>query len=114
MEKDPIGFRQRVAQRIKLGRIWVWIEQGKLIFKADVQSETPEQIYLEGIYTHPEERGKGYGSRCLSQLSRTLLANAGSLCVLVNEQNPKAQLFYRKAGYAMRGYYDTIYLQTAH
>jgi predicted GNAT family acetyltransferase len=114
MEKDPIGFRQRVAQRIKLGRIWVWIEQGKLIFKADIQSETPEQIYLEGVYTHPEERGKGYGSRCLSQLSRTLLASASSLCVLVNEQNPKAQLFYRKAGYAMRGYYDTIFLQTAH
>jgi hypothetical protein len=34
--------------------------------------------------------------------------------VLVNEQNPKAQLFYRKAGYAMRGYYDAIFLQTAH
>ena len=114
MERDPIGFRQRVARRIELGRVFVWIEHGKLMFKADVQSETPEQIYLEGIYTHPDERGKGYGSRCLSQLSRMLLANAQSLCVLVNEKSPKAQRFYRKAGYKMRGYCDTIYLQEEH
>lgn len=114
MERDPIGFRQRVARRIEQGRVWVWTVQGKLMFKADVQSETPEQIYLEGVYTHPDERGKGFGSRCLSQLSRMLLENAQSLCVLVNEKNPKAERFYRKAGYKMRGYCDTIYLQEAH
>ena len=111
MDRDPVGFRQRVACRIERGRIWVWTEAGKLIFKADVQSDTPEQAYLEGVYTTPEQRGKGYGFRCISQLSRTLLANTKSLCVLSNEQNRAAQLFYRKAGYKMRGYYDTIYLQ---
>jgi len=114
LEKDPIGFRQRVARRIELSRAWIWTVEGKLIFKADVQSETPEQIYLEGIYTHPDERGKGYGSRCLSQLGRTLLEKAQSLCVLVNEQNAPAARFYSKAGYKMRGYCDTMYLQTAH
>ena len=111
LDRDPEGFRQRVANRIQLGRVWVWIDQGKLIFKADVQAQTPEQIYLEGVYTNPEERGKGYGSRCISQLSRSLLAITESLCVLVNEQNPEAQLFYAKAGYKRRGHYDTIYLQ---
>ena len=112
LEKDPIGFRERMARRIELGRVWVWIEAGKLIFKGDIQSDTPEQIYLEGVYTNPAERGKGYGLRCLSQLSRLLLEKSQSLCVLVNELNPSAQLFYRKGGYKMRGYYDTIYLQT--
>ena len=109
LDTDPAGFRQRVANRIELGRVWVWIDQGKLIFKADVQAQTPEQIYLEGVYTNPEERGKGYGLRCISQLSRTLLAITESLCVLVNEQNPEAQLFFAKAGYKLRGHHDTIY-----
>jgi predicted GNAT family acetyltransferase len=112
LSRDPEGFRQRVAHRIERGRIWVWIANEKLIFKADVQSQTPEQIYLEGVYTSPDERGKGYGFRCISQLSRTLLTNARSLSVLVNEQNRAGQLFYHKAGYKIRGYYDTIYLQT--
>src|SRR5207245_210883 len=87
IEKDAIGFRRRVAHRIDMGRIWVWTDLEKLVFKADVASDTPEQIYLEGIYTNPEERGKGFGRRAISQLSRTLLARTRSLCALVNEKN---------------------------
>lgn len=111
MEKDATGFRKRVAHRIEMGRTWVWTNHKKLIFKADVASDTPEQIYLEGIYTNPEERGNGFGRRAISQLSRMLLARTRSLCVLVNEKNREAQFFYHRAGYKLRGYYDTIYLQ---
>src|SRR5919202_218420 len=70
LEVDPDGFRLRCARRIEQGRVWVWIEDGRLIFKADVVSDTPEVVYLEGVYVDPEERGKGYGTRCFSQLSR--------------------------------------------
>jgi uncharacterized protein len=111
MEKDPKGFRLRTARRIEQGRVWVLMEQGRLIFKADIISDTPEAIYLEGIYVHPEERGKGYGVRCISQLSRALLQRAQSICLLVNEQNQRAHACYQRAGYKKRGYCDTIFLQ---
>lgn len=111
MERDPEGFRRRCARRIEQGRVWVWVEDGRLIFKADIISETPEVLYVEGIYVNPEERGKGYGSRCLSQLGRILLSRAEAICVLVDEQNEQAQSFYKRAGYKLRGLYDTIYLQ---
>jgi hypothetical protein len=110
LEVDPKGFLARLARRIEAGRVWVWIEAGRLIFKADIFSNTPEVIYLEGIYVNPDERGKGYGLRCLSQLSRELLLRAKSLCLLVNEQNETAQAFYRRAGYKLHSHYDTIYL----
>jgi hypothetical protein len=110
LEVDPEGFRARLARRIEAGRIWVWIEDGRLIFKADIFSETPQVIYLEGVYVNPDERGKGYGMRCLSQLSRELLLRAKSLCLLVNEQNEPAQALYRRAGYKLHSHYDTIYL----
>src|SRR5713101_1342286 len=48
MQRDPGGFRCRTARRIEQGRVWVWIEDNKLIFKADVVSETPSVAYLEG------------------------------------------------------------------
>jgi GNAT superfamily N-acetyltransferase len=111
MEKDPQGFRMRCARRIEQGRVWVLVEDGQLIFKADIMSDTPEVVYLEGIYIAPEERGKGYGLRCLSQLSRHLLAHAKSICLLVNEMNEAAHGFYQKAGYKMTALYDTIFLQ---
>jgi predicted GNAT family acetyltransferase len=110
LEVDREGFLARIARRIEQGRVWVWIEDGRLIFKTDISSHTPEVIYLEGVYVNPDERGNGYGLRCLSQLSRELLSHAKSLCLLVNEQNEPGQAFYRRAGYKLHSHYDTIYL----
>ena len=111
LETDAVGFRERCARRIERGRVWVWVENNSLIFKADIVSETPETIYLEGIYVAPQERGKGYGLRCISQLGRSLLERTGSVCLLVNEQNKRAQALYRRANYKFRAFCDTIFLQ---
>jgi uncharacterized protein len=111
LEADPDGFRERAAYRIKQERVWVWFEGDRLIFKADVIANTPEVIYLEGIHTNSQERGKGYGLRGLSQLCQQLLERTRSICLLVNEHNYGATKFYRKAGFHQRGWYDTVYLQ---
>jgi hypothetical protein len=111
LEVDPHGFERRCARRIEQGRTWVCMADGRLLFKADVISDTPEVVYLEGVHVSPEARGQGYGARCLSQLSRQLLARTEAICVLVNEQNQAAQALYRKAGYRQRGIYDTVFLQ---
>jgi ribosomal protein S18 acetylase RimI-like enzyme len=110
LERDPIGFRERTTRRIEQRRVWVSTAPEKLIFKADVISDTPEQIYIEGVYLNPQERGKGYGVRFVSQLSRCLLAKTRSVSLLVNEKDQVAQACYRKAGYKECGYYDTVYL----
>ncbi len=110
LDKDPEGFRQRCARRIEQGRSWVLVENGSLIFKAEVVSDTPQAIYLEGIWMNPDERGNGLGLRCMSQLARNILSHSQSLCLLVNETNTAAQLFYKRAGYKLRSIYDTIFL----
>lgn len=111
MQRDPGGFRNRTARRIEQGRIWVWIQDNRLVFKADVVGETTEVTYLEGVHVHAEERRKGYGLRCLKQLSSTLLTRSQSLCLTVNQQNKNAVTFYSKAGYEFHSHYETIYLR---
>jgi len=110
LQVDPVGFRLRTSRRIERGRVWVWSEAGRLIFKTDVVAETPEVIYLEGVYVNPAERGRGHGLRCLSQLSRVLLQHASSVCLLVNERNVKALALYQRAGFKPLCRYSTIYL----
>src|SRR5437870_624957 len=73
LQKDSLGFRKRCVRRIEQGRTWVWIQDGKLMFKAELVSDTPAVIYLEGVWVSPEERHQGYGLRCMSQLARILL-----------------------------------------
>ncbi|MDT7602016.1 MAG: uncharacterized protein QOF61_13 [Acidobacteriota bacterium] len=109
LERDPAGFRERCARRIEQGRTWVWIEGGRLIFKADILNQTSEVTYLEGVWVNPQDRGKGLGLRCMSQLGRTLLRRTRSMTLFVNENNQEALDFYRKAGYQTRGCYDTIF-----
>ncbi|MFS8084004.1 MAG: GNAT family N-acetyltransferase [Acidobacteriota bacterium] len=110
LNHDPSGFRHRTARRIEQGRVWVWVQEGRLIFKTDILAETRDAVYLEGVQVHPEERLKGYGSRCLAQLGATLLAHSTSICLTVNEENKKALDFYSKAGYEFHSSYETIYL----
>lgn len=108
---DASGFRRRTERRIEQGRVWVLVQDGRLVFKADVIAETPQAIYVEGIHVHPEERMKGHGLRCLTQLSSILLARSESICLTVNEDNKKAVAFYNRAGYQFSSLYETIYLR---
>ncbi len=110
-DRDPEGFHERTSRRVDMGRIWVLLKEGQLVFKVDVISETPQVTYLEGVYVDPTQRGKGYGLRCLAQLARILLPRAGSLCLTVNEASHGPRSFYEKAGYKACSQYDTIYVQ---
>jgi uncharacterized protein len=110
MQVDPKGFRERCLRRIEQGRTWVVIEDGELIFKADVISRTPEVNYLEGIWMREERRSNGSGLHFMSDLMRHLLEETKSICLLVNETNKLAQSFYRKCGFHFRATYETIFL----
>jgi predicted GNAT family acetyltransferase len=111
MEIDPDGFLARCARRIEMGRVWLLEEDGRLVFKADIQADTPDVVYLEGVWVNPSERGKGIGRQCLRQLCQDLLVRTKSVCVLVNEENQRAHTFYRMCNFKMRGVYDSIFLQ---
>ena len=108
---DPEGFVKRCARRIKQGRVWVSIEHGRLKFKADIVSDTPDVVYLEGVYVSAEHRGNGYGARCMTQLTNHLLERTKTVCMLVNETNSAARKSYQKAGFKFREHYDTLFLQ---
>ena len=111
LERDPEGFRQRCRRRIEQGRTWVLIDAGELLFKADIISDTPEVIYLEGVWTNEKLRGTGNGVYCMSQLAKELLQRSKAISLLVDERNMRAQAFYRKCGFRFLTTYDTIFLE---
>ena len=60
---------------------------------------------------NPEERGKGYGFQCLTQLCSFLQQTSQSICLTVNEGNKAAIALYTKAGFRQHSNYETIYLR---
>ncbi|MCU1265296.1 MAG: hypothetical protein JWM21_1614 [Acidobacteria bacterium] len=106
---DRPGMLVRTARRVDQGRIWVLVQNGRMVFKADIISETPEAIFIEGVYVQPEARRQGYGLRCMTQLARNLLGRVQSICLVVNEENERARAFYQRTGFQIRSCYNTAY-----
>jgi GNAT superfamily N-acetyltransferase len=110
MEKDREGYLKRVLRRIEQGRVWVVFNEDTLVFKADVIAETAEVMYLEGIYVNPENRGKGIGANCLSQLSRVLLEKVKHVCLLSNVDFQQAHNAYLRAGFKFKDCCVTMFV----
>lgn len=109
LRHDLKGMTERTLRRIELGRVWILAREGRIIFKADTISVAPKAIFLEGIYVHPQERGRGIGSRCLTQLGGILLKSAPSLTIVVNQENVRALALYQRLNYQLRSPYLTVY-----
>ena len=108
---DYEGFYHRVAERIERGRIWVKIEAGKLVFKADLVNQTSETSYLEGIWTDPAYRGKGIATECLRELVHRLLYSGSIPCLVVEPHNEIANRVYQNVGFLRQEEYQARYLK---
>jgi len=108
-QKDPSGFYERYLRRIEQGRVWVLIENGRLIFKADVIARTPEVSYIEGVYVTAEQRGKGIGGRCVTNLNRILLEQSKAIYLFVENKKTRTTSFYLNLGFTIAGQYDLLY-----
>ncbi|HZS04531.1 MAG TPA: GNAT family N-acetyltransferase [Blastocatellia bacterium] len=108
---DPEGYRRRAAERIERGRTWVKIEDGRVVFKAELQSITPEAIYLEGIWTHPEYRRRGIARNCVAELTHRRLNQQQVICLVVEPGELVARRVYEQAGFYHRGEYQARYLK---
>ena len=109
LQTEPDAFRRRCLRRIEQRRTWVWFDGGRIIFKADIIAQTPEAIYLEGIYVCPGEQRKGYGKRGLAQLGRQLLERARAVCLFADNEDARAHSFYRSVGYTFSSRYSILY-----
>jgi len=109
LQKDPVGFRQRYLRRIDKNRVWVLMKNRQLIFKLDVITSTPDATYIEGVYVSPEERGKGLGQSCLTEVGRKLLEHTKAIHLFVENENTRTTAFYSRLGFNIAGQYDLLY-----
>jgi predicted GNAT family acetyltransferase len=75
------------------------VKDGDLIFKADVVAQTDDVAYVEGVYVHPEHRGKGVGSDCLGEVGLRLLNEVQNVCLLSNVKFKSVHSSFLKAGF---------------
>jgi ribosomal protein S18 acetylase RimI-like enzyme len=110
MQTDREGFLRRVARRIDQERVFTVYRDGELVFKADIIAETSQTIYLEGVYVHPEYRGRGIGSACLAELTKRLLERVDNVCLLSNIEFTAAHRSFERAGFKRTDTCTTLFV----
>jgi predicted GNAT family acetyltransferase len=79
--------------------LFVWDHAGP-VSMASATGLTPNGIRVNGVYTPPEHRGRGYATACVAALSARLLADGRRFCFLFTDAaNPTSNAIYRRIGY---------------
>jgi len=96
--RDREGFRWRTRAQIEEGRSWVWLEDGRIAFKAEASARTPSAVQLQQVWVDPALRNRGYAKRAMRDLCRDLLAQVPAVCLFVRPENAPAIRVYEGIG----------------
>jgi hypothetical protein len=96
--RDPDGFRWRTRAQIEEGRSWVWLEDGRIAFKAEASAWTPSAVQLQQVWVDPALRNGGRAKRAMRDLCRTLLERVPTVCLFVRPENDPALRVYEGIG----------------
>jgi predicted GNAT family acetyltransferase len=104
------GYRRRVAGLIAGGRAWARFERGEVVFKAEVGSQSPAVGQIQGVWVHPDWRGRGIGTAGTAALANAVVAGGRIASLYVNSFNTVAQATYAHVGFAQVGTFATVLL----
>ncbi|HZU49822.1 MAG TPA: GNAT family N-acetyltransferase [Mycobacterium sp.] len=104
------GYRRRVASLISAGRAWARFEHGEVIFKAEVGSQSPAVGQIQGVWVHPERRGRGLGAAGTATLAAVIVGTGRIASLYVNDFNTVARAAYARVGFREVGTFATVLL----
>lgn len=102
-------YRARVSQLIERGWQFARIEDGEVLFKAEVACASPHAAQVQGVYVPPDRRGEGLAARGMAAVAQFVHAEIAPVASLyVNEFNQPARRAYARAGFAETASFTTI------
>jgi predicted GNAT family acetyltransferase len=102
-------YRARVNQLIGRGWSFSRIEDGRVVFKAEVACATPSACQIQGVYVDPEMRGRGLAAAGMATVVETCLREiAPAVSLYVNAHNAPARAAYRRSGFEQVGTFATL------
>jgi uncharacterized protein len=112
---SPVGpdggaaYRARVSELIRTGRSYARIEDGLVVFKAEIGAVTPLACQVQGVWVPPELRGRGHASRGMAAVVQHALRSVAPVVSLyVNDFNVPARAAYRRVGFAEVGTFMSV------
>jgi predicted GNAT family acetyltransferase len=104
-----VSYRARVAELVRAGQSLAWMENGEVIFKAEIGAVSRAACQIQGVWVAPAYRGRGIGTAgtaAVVEYARTVIAPVVSL--YVNDFNAPARAAYQRVGFREVGLYSSV------
>ena len=103
------AYRARVAELIGAGRSFARIEDGRVVFKAEIGSVTAGACQVQGVWVPPELRGQGRSTGGMAAVVDAALRDIAPVVSLyVNDYNAAARATYRRVGFQDCGAFMSV------
>lgn len=102
-------YQARVAELVGSGRSFARIEDGRVVFKAEIGAATDRACQIQGVWVAPEHRGRGLSVAGMAAVLRYALRDVAPVASLyVNDYNTAARAAYRRVGFVEDGAFMSV------
>ncbi|MEW2222449.1 GNAT family N-acetyltransferase [Streptomyces sp. NPDC006990] len=102
-------YQARVAELVGTGRSFARIEDGRVVFKAEIGAVTPYACQIQGVWVAPDRRGEGLSETGMAAVVDHALRDVSPLVSLyVNDFNTPARAAYRRVGFREVGAFMSV------
>ncbi|MFD5034692.1 GNAT family N-acetyltransferase [Streptomyces sp. NPDC058220] len=102
-------YQARVAELVGSGRAFARIDDGRVVFKAEIGAATPQACQIQGVWVDPAYRGRGLSESGMAAVVRYALADVAPVVSLyVNDYNTPARASYRRVGFREVGAFMSV------
>jgi predicted GNAT family acetyltransferase len=103
------SYRARVAELVASGRSFARIEDGRVVFKAEIGAVSRAACQVQGVWVAPDRRGEGLAVAGMAAVVRACVAEIAPVVSLyVNDFNAPALAAYRRVGFQQVGTFATV------
>lgn len=112
---SPIGrdggslYRARVRDTIAASRAFAHIENGRVLFKAELGAVSEQACQVQGVWVDPAYRSRGFGTAGMAAVVQAALRDVAPVVSLyVNDFNDAARIAYTRVGFAEVGTFMSV------
>jgi predicted GNAT family acetyltransferase len=102
-------YQARVAELVTTGRSFARIDDGRVVFKAEIGAVTRHACQIQGVWVAPEYRGQGLSETGMSAVLHYALRDVAPVASLyVNDFNTPARAAYQRVGFTEVGAFMSV------
>ncbi|HEY4992751.1 MAG TPA: GNAT family N-acetyltransferase [Nakamurella sp.] len=103
------GYRARIAELIGSGRAYARFDGQSVMFKAEIGSLSRTVALIQGVWVHPQLRGRGLAGPAMASVVRAIQRDMGRRPSLyVNQYNRPARRTYDRIGFQQVGTFASV------